>query len=416
MSMTYYAVTDDPNELAHFGIKGMKWGVRHDKPRHPGSHRPRSAAYKKAQNKLSAAMKNGIKAVEKKWKTYNSPINKQIRAERHYENQTNRALEKARKGKLKYGKLTDDQVYRITERLALERNARQLSEGEKTWGKRLRESIGEGVIAGVGSGVGRIVSEKVSRRSTLKTDRMRSEQQLGIDKERARQQMKLDRERERRQLENERDFAQQRARNKVNQEYYEEAARRGQTPDSKLLTFVKTGRRDALYLTPGERARQLREWNDQNERAENEKKLANLYSDTYTKVAASNRAKLDYPESNKEKKKDKNKNKDKNKDKGPGASTSPISINFYSNGEYPYQASYGSPARKTDRKWREEERARRAAGRGTRPKNTGRNDWHGDLRPPTGWGQQDSSAIPLPGETINAFVERQRRNKRTGRK
>ena len=29
--MKYYAVTDDPNELMHYGVKGMKWGQTFNK-------------------------------------------------------------------------------------------------------------------------------------------------------------------------------------------------------------------------------------------------------------------------------------------------------------------------------------------------------------------------------------------------
>ena len=84
MSMTYYAVTDDPNELAHWGILGMKWGVRRTPeqlghPRHTGSKRPRSAAYKKAQSKLGRMMKSGIKKAEAHWKEYNCPKAKEER-------------------------------------------------------------------------------------------------------------------------------------------------------------------------------------------------------------------------------------------------------------------------------------------------------------------------------------------------
>lgn len=190
MSMTYYAVTDDPNELAHYGILGMKWGVRNDKPRHTGSKRPRSAAYKKAQSKLGRMMKSGIKKAQTKWEVYNSPANKQLRAEKRYERQTNKAIQQARKGKLKYGKLTDDQVQRVTERLYLERQARQLADTEKSFGRRLKESIGEGIISGIGSGVGRKTSEWIFRGSQLKTDRLRNEQQEEFDKARAKRQFK----------------------------------------------------------------------------------------------------------------------------------------------------------------------------------------------------------------------------------
>lgn len=178
MAMTYYAVTDDPNELAHYGILGMKWGVRKESPRHSGSRRPRSAAYKKAQSKLGKMMKSGIKKAQANWRAYNSPAAK-------YERQTNRAIEKARKGKLKYGNLTDDQVRRVTERLAMERNARMLSDSEKTFMRRLGQSVGQGIITGVGTGVGSIVSEKIGRGSKLKTKQLELEQQrrFDIDKE-----------------------------------------------------------------------------------------------------------------------------------------------------------------------------------------------------------------------------------------
>lgn len=173
--MKYYAVTDDPNELMHYGVLGMKWGVVHDKPRHPGSGR-RSSAYKKAQGKLGKMMRSGIKKAEASWKAYNSP-------EAKYQRQTNRALQQARKGKLKYGKLSDDQVRRITERLSLERQARQVSETEKTVGKRVMESIGEGIISGIGRGFGNRASELISRGGVLKTDRKRAEQQEEFERQ-----------------------------------------------------------------------------------------------------------------------------------------------------------------------------------------------------------------------------------------
>lgn len=188
MSMTYYAVTDDPNELAHWGIKGMKWGVRRTDaqlghPRHTGSRRPRSAAYKKAQSKLSKMMKSGIKKAEAHWKVYNSPQAK-------YERQTNKAIQLARKGKLKYGKLTDDQVRRVTERLDLERQARQLSNQEQTFRHRLAKSISEGVVTGIGQGFGRRASEFIARGSILKTDRLRSEQQDELDRRKEKRRMR----------------------------------------------------------------------------------------------------------------------------------------------------------------------------------------------------------------------------------
>ena len=164
MSMTYYAVTDDPNELAHWGVKGMKWGVRHDKPRHTGSRRPRSAAYKKAQSKLGKMMKSGIKKAEAHWKAYNSPKVKEQRF-------MNRAIQKARNGTLRYGKLSDDQVRRVIERLALERNARQLGNTENpSYLKRIRTAVGEGVVRGLGQGTGAYIEERLRGRGRSTAD------------------------------------------------------------------------------------------------------------------------------------------------------------------------------------------------------------------------------------------------------
>ena len=157
--MKYYAVTDDPNELIHWGIKGMKWGVRRTDaqlghPRHTGSKRPRSAAYKRAQSKLSASMRNGIKAVEAKWKAYNSPVAKEERFMK-------KAMQKARTGTLKYGKLTDDQVNRVTERLYLERQARQLGSTENPrFLKRVKSAVGTGIVEGLGRGTASYLDER----------------------------------------------------------------------------------------------------------------------------------------------------------------------------------------------------------------------------------------------------------------
>lgn len=163
--MKYYAVTEDPNELMHFGILGMKWGRRRTPeqlghPRHTGSRR-RSAAYKKASAKLSKAMQKGVVKVQKSWKEYNSPAAKESRF-------MQKALEQARNGTLKYGKLTDDQVRRVTDRLALERNARQFGSTENPkYGKRLRSAIGDGIIRGIGGGTGAYIEERFRGRGRM---------------------------------------------------------------------------------------------------------------------------------------------------------------------------------------------------------------------------------------------------------
>jgi len=232
MSMTYYAVTDDPNELAHWGIKGMKWGVRHDKPRHSGSRR-RSAAYRKASAKLSKAMQNGIAKVETKWKVYNSP---KAREERFMK----KAMQQARNGTLKYGKLTDDQVRRVTDRLYLEKQARQLGSTEKPrYSKRLKMAIGEGIISGIGGGTGAYIEERFRGRG------------------RATAEIKAQQRKEK--YEGSRRVQERRARNKQLEDFYKTAYEEGDNPNyfrfdseknrAKYLADVKKRNKEKDYTS-----------------------------------------------------------------------------------------------------------------------------------------------------------------------
>ena len=320
--MTYYAVTDDPNELAHFGIKGMKWGIRRTDaqlghPRHTGSRKPRSTAYKKAQSKLGKMMKSGIKKAKANWKAYNSP-------EAKYMRQTDRALEKARKGKLKYGKLDDWQVQRITQRLDMERQARALANTEQRFRTRLVKSISDGVVAGVGQGFGRRASEAISRKSTLKTDRMRIEQQHQLERKQMKQRHKLERDFQEAQMRWEKEDAKQKTKNKVNAEYYEEAARRGY--NHPVWNDVKSGKRPKLQ-TNTLRAKRLNAWKDINAAEERTRKNTEAYDRAYLVERAKSDVKGLNPSSSPKKEK-------KKKDKGPGASQAPI-INIYTNDHSP---------------------------------------------------------------------------------
>lgn len=219
MAMTYYAVTDDPNELAHWGIKGMKWGVRHDKPRHPGSRRPRSLAYKKAQSKLQKMMKSGIKKAEAHWKAYNSPQAKEARFMK-------KAMQQARTGTLKYGKLTDAQVRRVTERLALERNARQLGSTENPkMAKRIKIAVGEGIVRGIGQGTGAYIEERFRGRG-------RTTAEIKADKRKAK-------------YEGRDDVQRKRARNKQTEEFYRTAYEEGDNP----YYYKQSYRARAKYLS-----------------------------------------------------------------------------------------------------------------------------------------------------------------------
>ena len=164
--MKYYAVTDDPNELMHYGRKGMKWG------QHIFGDKPRSAAYRRASSKLSRSMRNGIAKAKANWARKHSPTvlrakakakaaKQQARAARKEEKFMKKAIQRAREGRLRYGKLTDEQVRRVTERLALERNARQLGSTEKPKFKtRLKEAVQEGMLQGATRGGAAYIEER----------------------------------------------------------------------------------------------------------------------------------------------------------------------------------------------------------------------------------------------------------------
>lgn len=199
--MKYYAVTEDPNELMHFGIKGMKWGVirtpeqlgHYQKPKMPRGMKapkqtkPRSPAYMRASAKLSQKMRHGIAAAQANWAKANTPEQKAMRAQRKREKAFEKHVELARKGRLKYRGISDDEVMRITDRLALERQSRSLSGTEKpSFRSRLAESIGNGIVQGVGQGVSVAVGERIGRKSKLKTSRLMQEQSNRMATARAR--------------------------------------------------------------------------------------------------------------------------------------------------------------------------------------------------------------------------------------
>lgn len=211
--MKYYAVTNDPAELMHYGVKGMKWGVIRTDAQLGHPKKPRSAAYKRASNKLSKMMRSGIKKAEAHWQEYNSPANKKARAKEREAKQFEKYMQQAREGRLKYGKLSDAQVKKVTDRLFLERQARQLGGMEKSnFRRRLGEAVGAGVISGVGQGVSTIVGEAIGRRSRMKTQRLMNEQQEAFDRRRERNN-------------NSEQNLRRAAENAVNKEFYEAVAK-----------------------------------------------------------------------------------------------------------------------------------------------------------------------------------------------
>lgn len=254
MSMTYYAVTDDPNELAHFGILGMKWGRRRTPeqlghPRHSGSRskKPRSAAYKKASAKLNKSMHNGIEKAKTKWKEYNSPKAKEARFMK-------KAMQQARNGTLKYGKLTDDQVRRVTERLALERNARQLGSTENPrYTKRLKMAVGEGIIRGIGMGTASYIDQRFKGRGET-TARIKADKRMA-------------------KYEGRDNVQRRRARNKQTEEFYKTAYEEGDNPD---YYKYDTARGRAKYLSEVKERNRLSEARKKNEQVFNQSYYSNM--------------------------------------------------------------------------------------------------------------------------------------------
>lgn len=203
--MRYYAVTDDPNELLHYGVKGMKWGqhIFGDKPKSPGYRRAlgklrdsfnRSRTQRainkqrKQEEKYNAAVQKAQQRIQATESLYNfdriqsytnrsNQINRQetraakaaSRRERKYarnELKMDKYLQQARQGKLKYGKLSDDQVRQITDRLAMERSARSLGSAEKTWRQQKKEAFRKGALSGIERGTAASM-EEIAKAGTI---------------------------------------------------------------------------------------------------------------------------------------------------------------------------------------------------------------------------------------------------------
>ena len=210
--MKYYAVTDDPRELYHYGVKGMKWGqhIFGDKPKSPGYHKAVSKL-KSIMGKTAKAAKTTAaqisynhrqrqdrkfeKAVERSQRriaqieglhlidqaqNYERSLSKdhgrmakqQSLAKKAYKAEKQREmnyakseakmdkyLQQAREGKLKYGKLSENQIHRIQDRLQLESNTRRLESAEKTWRQQKKEARRAGYLSGITRGTAAAMEE-----------------------------------------------------------------------------------------------------------------------------------------------------------------------------------------------------------------------------------------------------------------
>lgn len=227
--MKYYAVTNDPNELMHYGRLGMKWG------QHIFGGQ-KSAAYKRASHKLSRSMRNGISSKKSFWKRNLSPsvlrakakakaAKQEAKAFKKEQKFMNKAIQKAREGKLKYGKLTDDQVRRVTERLALERNARQLGSTEKPrFRTRMKDAIQEGLLQGATRGGAAYIEEQWRGKGKLASQRKYG---MKIARAEARAQIKKNRAIEKAELKAARKDAWKQAKLEQDKAFYKEKAESG---------------------------------------------------------------------------------------------------------------------------------------------------------------------------------------------
>jgi len=226
----YYAVTDDPNELMHYGRLGMKWG------QHIFSG-TKSLAYKRAANKLSRRMRNGIASKVSHWrkqptaaelraKAKAKAAKQEARAYRKEQRFMNKAVQRAREGRLRYGKLTDDQVRRVTERLALERNARQLGSTEKPkFRTRMKEALQEGMLQGATRGGAAYIEERWRAKGKYAAQKKYGEK---IAKSEARAQIKKNKAIDRAEYKAERKNAWRDAKLEQDREFYKQKAESGE--------------------------------------------------------------------------------------------------------------------------------------------------------------------------------------------
>ena len=182
---------------------------------------------KQAESRLGEALaKQDQRAIRKE-------IRKENRAERREQRNMDRYMQKARHGTLKYKKLRDDQIQSIAERLNLENQARRLSGNETPHMlTRIKRSIGEGVVRGVGSAVAVGIEENARARAKYKAEKKYGTKQA---KERLKTQQKM---------------AKREAKANADREFYEMQAETGER-----RTFNQT-------VGPNARKNRMRELND----------------------------------------------------------------------------------------------------------------------------------------------------------
>lgn len=306
--MKYYAVTEDPRELYHYGVKGMKWGQHlfGDKPKSPAykratqklkansrakEERKYENAVKKSQDRISrvenlykadqkrnrkptAREKNALverlhkmdqdKAIYKAINKEQKRVAKQQKlAEKAYRAEEKREMkyakneakmdkyvQQARQGKLKYGKLSPDQIQRVQDRLLLEANTRRLGAAEKTWGQQKKEARRKGKLQGIERGTAAVMEEVARAGAQWGIAGVKNRMLLN---NKAKQEGKRERIRNaEKNKKSHRDVV-----NEFKQEAFEERVKSGEGIIARNNPFTKTAKQQAKRLNSIERQKKL---------------------------------------------------------------------------------------------------------------------------------------------------------------
>lgn len=308
--MKYYAVTEDPRELYHYGVKGMKWGqhIFGDKPKSPGYHkalaklRSTVKATTKTTVKVAKAAKSAIqksaaqmaynrrekqdrkyeKAVQEAQQKVNAIADlnaydndrafqkqlaksqkisqkmnnleakkfgigqrnslKNFRKEVNAEKKIDKYTQQAREGTLRYGKLSEDQIQRVQDRLALEANTRRLGGTEKSsWRKQKKEARRAGYLQGITKGTAAAMEEIGRAGAQYGIQHILDRRKLNA---KAKQEGKQNRLRNREQNKK----SHREINNEVKQEAYETRVREGQGIIARNSPFAQTTKQQAKYL------------------------------------------------------------------------------------------------------------------------------------------------------------------------
>lgn len=304
--MKYYAVTDDPRELYHYGVKGMKWGqhIFGDKPKSPGY---RKAATKLKKLSSSSGVKNSVqrnykrqmkqqdkytKAVAKaqrrteaiealhnydKQDSYRkqlardqklAKINERlynIDADRNVKNlqksiksekKLNKYMQQAREGTLRYGNLSENQIRKVQERLSLENQTRQLGGKEKqSWRAQKKEARRAGKLQGIQRGTAAIIEEAARGAAQFGVQGLKNRIMM---KSAAKHEGQYEKAKQRAKNKKTNSEIREEVRNKVNQEAYENVVRSGGDAFDRIMPFHSNKYRSALLEEQGAHKEQKR--------------------------------------------------------------------------------------------------------------------------------------------------------------